>query len=146
MYKLYSVNANNWQPYSNIFLQIFWRLFALRSHQTKIIHHSCLRWRNTPLKFLFSKDNTKKRVQSSITRAGFETAIPHFARPVQRPLPDHSPPSSAIVTDEWSYTSTPQYVFMACCLIKHRGIYTFYYPQKKVNLYFWSPAQCQHSR
>jgi hypothetical protein len=31
---------------------------------------------------------------------------------------DHSPPSSAEIKNEWSYTSTPQYVFMAWCLIK----------------------------
>jgi hypothetical protein len=33
---------------------------------------------------------------------------------------DHSPPSSAQVKNAWSYTSTPQYIFMAWCLIKHR--------------------------
>jgi hypothetical protein len=33
---------------------------------------------------------------------------------------DHSPPSSAEVENAWSYTSTPQYVFKAWCLIKHR--------------------------
>jgi hypothetical protein len=32
---------------------------------------------------------------------------------------DHSPPSSAEV-NAWSYTSTPQYAFMAWCLVKHR--------------------------
>jgi hypothetical protein len=31
---------------------------------------------------------------------------------------DHSAPSSAEVKKAWSYTSTPQYVFMAWCLIK----------------------------
>jgi hypothetical protein len=31
---------------------------------------------------------------------------------------DHSPPSSAEVKDAWSYTSTPQYVFMAWCSVK----------------------------
>jgi hypothetical protein len=30
---------------------------------------------------------------------------------------DHSPPFSAEVKNEWNYTSTPQYVFMAWCLI-----------------------------
>jgi hypothetical protein len=30
---------------------------------------------------------------------------------------DHSPPSSAVVKNEWNYTSTPQYVFMAWCLV-----------------------------
>jgi hypothetical protein len=32
----------------------------------------------------------------------------------------HSPPSSAEVRNVWSYTSTPQYVFMVWCLVKHR--------------------------
>jgi hypothetical protein len=27
----------------------------------------------------------------------------------------------------WSYTSTPQYAFMAWCLVKHRDNFTFYY-------------------
>jgi hypothetical protein len=33
---------------------------------------------------------------------------------------DHSPPSSAEVKNAWSHTSTSRYVFMACCLVKHR--------------------------
>jgi hypothetical protein len=39
---------------------------------------------------------------------------------------DHSPPSSAEVKNAWSYTSTPQYVFMKWCLVKHRDNFTFY--------------------
>jgi hypothetical protein len=35
---------------------------------------------------------------------------------------DHSPPYSAEFKNAWSYTSTPQYVFMAWCLVKHRGM------------------------
>jgi hypothetical protein len=27
--------------------------------------------------------------------------------------------------NEWRYTSTPQYAFMAWCLVKHRGNFTF---------------------
>jgi hypothetical protein len=38
---------------------------------------------------------------------------------------DHSPLSSAEVKNVWSYTSTPQYVFMAWCLVKHRDNFTF---------------------
>jgi hypothetical protein len=38
---------------------------------------------------------------------------------------DHSPPSSAEVTNAWSYTSTPEYVFIAWCLIKRRDNFTF---------------------
>jgi hypothetical protein len=37
---------------------------------------------------------------------------------------DHSPPSSVEVKNKWSYTYTPQYVFMVWCIIKHRDIFT----------------------
>jgi hypothetical protein len=37
---------------------------------------------------------------------------------------DHSPPSSVKVKNVWSYTSTPQYVFMVQCLLKHRADFT----------------------
>jgi hypothetical protein len=39
---------------------------------------------------------------------------------------DHSPPSIAEVKNARSYTSTPQYVFMAWCLVKHSDNFTFY--------------------
>jgi hypothetical protein len=39
---------------------------------------------------------------------------------------DHSPPTSAQVKKTWTYTSTPPYVFMAWCLVKHRENFTFY--------------------
>jgi hypothetical protein len=38
---------------------------------------------------------------------------------------DHSPPASAEDKNAWSYTSTPQYAFMAWCLVKHWGYLTF---------------------
>jgi hypothetical protein len=38
---------------------------------------------------------------------------------------NHSPPSSAEVENAWSHTSTPQYVFMAWCLVKYRDNFTF---------------------
>jgi hypothetical protein len=38
---------------------------------------------------------------------------------------DHSPPRS---NNAWSYTSTPQYAFMAWCLVKHRNNFTFTLP------------------
>jgi len=34
---------------------------------------------------------------------------------------DHLPPSSAEVNNAWSYTSTPQYAFMARCSVKAQG-------------------------
>jgi hypothetical protein len=39
---------------------------------------------------------------------------------------DNSPPSSAEVKNALSYISTPQYVFMAWCCVKHRDNFTFY--------------------
>jgi hypothetical protein len=54
---------------------------------------------------------------------------------------DHSPPSSAEVKNEWNYTSTPQYVFMVWCLVKHRDNFTFMQDerriQQKVRLYLY---------
>jgi hypothetical protein len=38
---------------------------------------------------------------------------------------DHSHSSSAEVKNAWSYTSTPQYAFMAQCLVKHRDNFYF---------------------
>jgi len=38
---------------------------------------------------------------------------------------DLSLPSNAEVKNAWSYTSTPQYVFIAWCLVKHRDSFTF---------------------
>jgi hypothetical protein len=38
---------------------------------------------------------------------------------------DHSPPTSSKVKNAWCYTSTPQYVFMAWCLVKNRDNFTF---------------------
>jgi hypothetical protein len=37
---------------------------------------------------------------------------------------DHSHPSSAEVKNAMSYTSTPPYVFMAWCMVTHRGNFT----------------------
>jgi hypothetical protein len=37
---------------------------------------------------------------------------------------DHSPPSSGKVKNAWTYIFTPQYVFMAWCLVKHRANFT----------------------
>jgi hypothetical protein len=48
---------------------------------------------------------------------------------------DHSPPSSTEVKNAWSYTSSPQYVFMAWCLVKHMDRFTFVtllYPTKSL--------------
>jgi hypothetical protein len=38
---------------------------------------------------------------------------------------DYSNPPSAEVKNAWSYTSTPQYVFMVWCPVKHRDKFIF---------------------
>jgi hypothetical protein len=38
---------------------------------------------------------------------------------------DHPSPSGTAIKNEWSYTSTPEYVSMAWCLVKHRDNFTF---------------------
>jgi hypothetical protein len=45
-----------------------------------------------------------------------------FSLGIKRPgrEADHSPPSSTEDNNAWSYSSVPQYVFMAWCLFKHR--------------------------
>jgi hypothetical protein len=40
---------------------------------------------------------------------------------------DHLPPCSAEIKNVWSYTSTPKYVFMAWCVLKHRSNFTLLY-------------------
>jgi hypothetical protein len=53
---------------------------------------------------------------------------------VKRPAreADHSPPTSAEVKKTWISISTPPYAFMAQCLIKHRGNFTFYLTKKSM--------------
>jgi hypothetical protein len=41
---------------------------------------------------------------------------------------DHSPQPSAEVKNAWSYISTPEYVFMAWYLIKHKDDFIFALP------------------
>jgi hypothetical protein len=50
------------------------------------------------------------------------SVFPGVKRPVREA--NHSPPCSAEAKNEWSYTSTPQYVFVARCLVKHRDNFT----------------------
>jgi hypothetical protein len=55
---------------------------------------------------------------------GTRDSFPGVKRPGREA--DHSPPSSAEVKNAWSYISTPQYAFMAWCLVKHMDNFTFY--------------------
>jgi hypothetical protein len=86
--------------------------------------------------FLFSAEVVKKFLQSSpphpdrlggpliFLTSGF---LGPFLRGVKRSgsEADHSPPSSIEPKYVWSYTSTPIYVFIAWCLVKHRDKFTF---------------------
>jgi hypothetical protein len=51
-----------------------------------------------------------------------------FSQGVKQPGREvkNSPSSNSEVKNIWSYTSIPQYVFIAWCLIKNRGNFTFY--------------------
>jgi hypothetical protein len=40
---------------------------------------------------------------------------------------DHSLQSTSKVKNSWSYTSSPQYVFMAWCIVKHKDNFTLIY-------------------
>jgi hypothetical protein len=44
-----------------------------------------------------------------------------------------SAPPSAEIENAWSYTSTPQCVFMTCCLVKRRDNFTFFTASQYVN-------------
>jgi hypothetical protein len=54
--------------------------------------------------------------------ASYPMGTRDFSLGVKRPgrEADHSPSSSAEVKNAWNYISTPQYVLMAWCLVKHR--------------------------
>jgi len=68
------------------------------------------------------------KVLSYFTRRyGFNTTVVHVGFAVERPgrEADNSAPSSAEVRNAWSYTSTPQYDFMAWSFVKHRDNFTF---------------------
>jgi hypothetical protein len=55
--------------------------------------------------------------------------VPRFLSPWVKQLgceADHSPPSSAEVKNVWRYTSTPLYVCMAWCLVKHTDTFYLY--------------------
>jgi hypothetical protein len=55
---------------------------------------------------------------------GTGSSFPALKRPGREA--DHTPQSTAEAKNEWSYTFTPKYAFMASCLVKHRDKFTFY--------------------
>jgi hypothetical protein len=75
--------------------------------------------------FLFT---TVSRTALGLTQSPIQWAAGALSLGVKRTgrEADHSPQSSAEGKNAWSYTSTPQYVYMAWCLVKHRDNFTFY--------------------
>jgi hypothetical protein len=62
------------------------------------------------------------RVPPSLLANGYRGSSPGVKQP--RRDADHSPQSSTKVRNAWSYTSTPQYVYMSWYLDKHRDNFT----------------------
>jgi hypothetical protein len=77
---------------------------------------------------------------------GTRGSFPGVKRPGREA--DHSPSSRAEVKNAWSYTSTPQYVFMAWCLVKHRDNFTFTFTHLEVHRvrYFRRHTECIYGR
>jgi hypothetical protein len=48
---------------------------------------------------------------------------------------NHSPPSHDEIKNAWSYISTPQYVFLVWCLVKHRDNFTFLVHAFEIQIY-----------
>jgi hypothetical protein len=85
--------------------------------------------------FLFT---TTSRIAVGPTQPHIQWVPGALALGVKRPgnEADHSPPSSAEVKNEWSCTSTPQYVFMAWCLVKNRDFTFFIITNRYIYLYY----------
>jgi len=64
------------------------------------------------------------RDPTSLLSNGYRWALSPRAKRPEREA-DHSTPSSAEVKNVRSYTSTPAYVFMIWCLVKHGDNFTF---------------------
>jgi hypothetical protein len=78
-------------------------------------------WRG---KYFFSVPHRLGRpcVQHSLLFNGCQGIFPGGKRPERER--DRSPPSTAEVNNAWIYISTPLYIFLAWCLIKHKDKYT----------------------
>jgi hypothetical protein len=131
-------------------------LFYAHKHLAwAVIPGICLR-RNVPVRklkciFLFT---TGSRTALGPTQPPIQWVRGALSLGIKRPgcEADHSPPSSAEIKNAWSYTSTPQYVFMAWCLVKHKDNFTFLiascteHAQEMLlewrNLWKWSFVSC----
>jgi hypothetical protein len=77
-----------------------------------------------PILLLYISGAPRVRVPAGAGKFLFATASrPEIRRPEREA--DHSPPFSVNTVNAWKYISTPQYVFMEWCLVKHRDNFTF---------------------
>jgi hypothetical protein len=72
---------------------------------------------------------TAPRTHPASRPVGTWRSFPHKAKRFESQA-DHSPSSSAEIRNEWSYTSTSLYVFMASCLIKQKDKFTLPFRSK----------------
>jgi hypothetical protein len=91
--------------------------------------------------FLFA---TPSRPALGLTQPPIQWVLGVLSPGVKQPghKDDCSPPSSTKVKNMWSYTSTPQYVFMARYLIKHRDNFTFNLPLKSCTVFLYPRSSC----
>jgi hypothetical protein len=82
--------------------------------------------------FPFSLRPDRLWVPPSLLFNGYRRALSSGVKRLARGA-NHSPVSSAVVKNAWSCTSTPQYVFMAWCLVKHRENFTFITKNQKTS-------------
>jgi hypothetical protein len=73
---------------------------------------------------LYHRVQTASGAHPSSYLMGTKGLSPRVKRPPELEA-DHTPPRSADVTNTWSSTSTPPYVFMARCSTKHGDNFTF---------------------
>jgi hypothetical protein len=115
-------NCNAWQ--------ILVHLSTLYNAITFIFHHS-MWFSEWQIRTVILKQSYGRTVVSRMVRGPTQSPIQWvpgaLSLEVKRPgrEADHSPLSSAEVKNAWSYNSTPWYVIMVWCLVKHRDNFTF---------------------
>jgi hypothetical protein len=93
-------------------------LFTLSAWGPSNFHLYSNRWQHSDV----TDHSQVSQLQRARLAQSSETDTPRALNPgVKRPgrEADQLPPSRAEVKSSWGYTSTPQYVFMAWCLVKH---------------------------
>jgi len=87
---------------------------SLVSKQTILASFQPIRWPSSQA--CWTTRFFQKRGPHSLLFNGYQELFPCGVK-LPDPEADHLPPSSVEVENEWSYTSTPQYAFMAWYLV-----------------------------